>query len=95
MTAANAKYTPGPWYADEDGRIREEATDYIIARTDDGGHVSGRRMISETAEADNARLIAAAPDLVEACRYIVEAGENGDEVTAIAKARAALSKAGV
>jgi len=33
--------------------------------------------------------------LCEACRYIIDAGETGDEMTAIEKARAALAKADV
>lgn len=65
-TAGAASHTPGPWYADDGGRIREEASDYILARIDDGGHIGGKRMISEEAERANARLIAVAPMLLEA-----------------------------
>ena len=94
-----SKHTPGPWLQshrqtgpeawntqvyDEAGRTIATLAWYPVTLT--GGLIG-------TAREANARLIAAAPDLLEACRYIVEAGETGDEETAIAKARAALAKA--
>lgn len=94
-----AKHTKGPW------RVRSTETIHLIEaealKSFTGTRVfvaeihfwsNGHGPSREQALA-NAHLIAAAPDLLEACRYIVEAGETGDEMRAIELARAALSKA--
>ena len=90
-------FTPGPW--------RAEFPDEISVRDDDGGRIAilanlkgrlgmkGRRDTSEV-EA-NARLIAAAPDLLESLkalleRYVLAIGNEGIECL---KARAAIAKA--
>lgn len=79
------KYTPGQW------EVAETSEGYqVVACVTPTGHVVVARDVSDEADA---HLIAAAPDLLEACRYIVEAGENGDEIMAIEKARAAISRA--
>lgn len=87
------RHTPGPWvcYADlpsvdPNWHIVTNASRMrVLANV----HIEPGNAVDEA----NARLITAAPELLAACRYIVEAGENGDEVTAIAKARAAIAKA--
>jgi hypothetical protein len=85
-----AKFTPGPWYVTDADylRVREEASDYIIATIEDGGHVELEVFDSATQEA-NARLIRAAPDMFAALEYVwahVELeGEAGRVVSAARK----------
>lgn len=53
-------HTPGPWVVDSNGNYIDSATGIPVAR------------LSATAQLDdNARLIAAAPDLLEACKAAV------------------------
>lgn len=85
MTANS--FTPGPWKWE--GSIYERMSTGIRSIPDDRG--IGQLWQHANVVAD-AKLIAAAPDLYEACRYIVEAGEDGDEMKAIEMARAALAK---
>lgn len=80
-----------------DGTYGDIADCYVMSMpselsTRNGGPSRPVHHQHERADA-NARLMAAAPELYEACRYIVEARENGDETTAFIKARAALAKA--
>lgn len=57
-----SSYTPGPWFALEDG-VREESTHGYIARVTDGEHPE-IEMYDETERRYNASLIAAAPELI-------------------------------
>ena len=62
-------FTPGPWYVtgDDDLRyVREEASDAVLARIEDGGHVNPEFALSAAEQLANALLIAAAPDLYAA-----------------------------
>ncbi len=64
-------HTPGPWMADDGGSgywgiFQEDDSDGIAFLTEE----SGRRLRPAQAEA-NARLIAAAPDLLAKCEKIV------------------------
>lgn len=87
------KHIPGPWSIGpvDDCQVTHLGPDgarYVIADISGDYNQPELWPIMEA----NARLIAAAPDLYEACRYIVEAGETGDEKKAIEMARAALAK---
>jgi hypothetical protein len=100
-------HTPGPWYAsgvliDADGWTSCTVGPFAITEGADEhyedtiAYVSGINY-TETLEA-NARLIAAAPDLVKALRQFVAhypAGTNPYLDTAAAMARAALAKVDV
>lgn len=88
---SNLKHTPGPWTAEE---FNIYAGEYIAGTSD-------RFTTVETAHA-NARLIAAAPDLLEAARWllgaVVELDPEPDDVSGelsvgLVAARAAISKA--
>lgn len=94
-----AKFTPGPWAArpDENSSCEWEVVKndprktsisqdpwFICLCMDDADGASAK---------GNAHLIAAAPELYAACQYIVDAAENGDEMTAVEMATAALAKA--
>ena len=84
-------HTPGPWQVSisDDARIEARIT------TEDGAPVFVGRFVNY----DNARLIAAAPDLLAALRLILESEEtHGDSVvcdfeTLQSVARAAVAKA--
>lgn len=83
-----AKHTPGPWcVAIEDNTpVIKNADGFHITHTiDDAGYEStGKTMF------DNARLIAAAPELLEALEDLVN---NGIGTQAVNRARAAIAKA--
>lgn len=87
-----AKHTPGQWFINRestdcpDGKLSIEVYgDYFIAQVDEG-----------VCQEANARLIAAAPELLEALQEIVAAadGSGWSQLDAkLAKARAAIKKA--
>ena len=85
-----AAHTPAPWH-------------FKKLAMHDGGHVvmftaqNGQRThrldcAGEFKEAD-AQLIAAAPELLEACRLVEKAQRDGDYMTAFLAVRAAITKA--
>jgi hypothetical protein len=89
-----SKYTPGPWSADEcrsGFAVYAYKSGDVVVRTEDE---EGRYGAIDN-EA-NARLIAAAPELLEALQEIIIAadGEGWSQLDAsFTKARAAISKA--
>jgi hypothetical protein len=93
------QFTPGPWcVTDRDDlfRIREEASDAVLATTDDGGHPT-EAIFDYDEQRANAHLIAAAPDLYAALEALVKEA-NGFEswqrpYAALEPAFAALAKA--
>ena len=90
------QHTPGPWEASE---AKDPANRIIVGPNP---HFPGKRMTladvfgftgAESAEA-NARIIAAAPDLLEALRSILPlAVHTSPEDVAVHAARAAIAKA--
>ena len=89
------KHTPGPW------NYQEESDAYThIVRDSDGKYVCGcSQHTSGDAEA-NARLIAAAPELLAACKLIAAYVANGDAdcrsntfMAALQQGNAAIAKA--
>jgi len=99
------EHTPGPWHAwAKDGWHVSDGADRIadLAELDD--QCFGYDEAIELEEA-NAHLIAAAPELLEACQalvkmidYAVEAGMNGsisNQCITTDRARAAIAKATV
>lgn len=93
MSREAMKHTPGPWVVDP--AVRQGFTVYapkegfIVGTQDEEGRYGA--IESEA----NARLIAAAPDLLEALKELVAAadGVNAGPLTWLAKARAAIAKA--
>ena len=66
------KHFPGPWNVTQDGRHVgnfERDMCVLVANTDIGG-------LSHDKQQANARLIAAAPDLLEACKMLEEAEDH-------------------
>lgn len=93
------KHTEGPWFADARGRIwRRPPSDLY----ENGGGMAGDKPIAVVSDGwagegvtgypveDNARLIAAAPDLLEALQMLLEFPNTGPATTT---ARAAIAKA--
>ena len=99
--AAAAEHSPTPWvkhYSRDDSGdigIAAPGAGNVIAEVFSEINEAGKKEIA-IAEANANFLLCAVnchDDLVKACQYIVDAGENGDEMTAIEMARAALAKA--
>jgi hypothetical protein len=65
------KHTPGPWMTDADWM-----TDEPVVRTPDGDVIAACCALLEGEAPANARLIAAAPDLLEACRAMLQAADE-------------------
>jgi len=85
-----SKHTPGPWAWDVDYDVVLGSNKSTVCKI-----ATGEDREEEDA---NARLIAAAPDLLVACRGLVEAADlrlgAGAIKSALDLARAAISKAG-
>lgn len=93
-------FTPGPWTISDRGdllRIREEASDAVIATTDNGGHPVEEIFDWDTQRA-NAALMASAPELFA---WLETAIDDFEQSVGIVKSpmhwthqgRAALAKA--
>lgn len=97
-------HTPGPWKA---SGTKALGYSEVVAPGSDfhQGHLVAiintrygvrygvtERMPREQTDA-NARLIAAAPDLLEACRMVVDRWEEGDLAEAVRACDAAIAKA--
>jgi hypothetical protein len=84
------KHTPGPWQVAHDWHDEDESLDYMRV-------VADSCVIANTILEDDARLIAAAPELLEALKLIAEWADSGrheEDFSAIGnKARAAIAKA--
>lgn len=97
-----AKHTPGPWMRTP-GHFRGDnicVVNCTQADAEDGYTTIAAPEWDHSRDfheqnAANARLISAAPDLLAACRKIVDAVEDGDEMAAVEMARAAIAKAEV
>lgn len=93
-TKEQAKHTPGPWILDEYGPE-------FTMRTVRGKSLGGGTEVaiittgsySDEVEEANARLIAAAPELLEACKQAEWQYEQLGDSRAIKMLRAAIAKA--
>ena len=87
MSREDMKHTPGPWNYDRSGYSLyvNSGRELVTALSMDGKRL-------ETSEA-NARLIAAAPDLLALAERIARLPEHGHYLALIDEARAAISKA--
>ena len=95
----STKHTPGPWIVQITGGEYESVC--AMNPPDTGGTLINVYALDFDTRAANARLIAAAPELLAACQqWITEAeavasitGFNFDEGSAAWKARAAIARA--
>lgn len=87
------KHTPGPWRVNTDTAKRRIFSDHGMVATVEGHGGINRH---GTPEADS-HLIAAAPDMAEALRGLLDDKYLADPINAerMAQARAALAKAGL
>lgn len=101
MNATNCQHTPGPWEhreATENGtsfvlrRWRITAGDQFIGEVGAAVHRCGSH--NENHGDANARLVAAAPDLLAACRKLLNVLESEPEC-AIYRAHAELARAAI
>lgn len=89
---SEVKHTPGPWYVAHRGPENRLICnrDITVAEVLDDCHPDADQELA------NARLIAAAPELLEACQALVRAIDcrrTLDEIEATRAARKAISKA--
>ena len=95
-----SKHTPGPWEAGDLEPFTDGGATYVYADKAPEGKRLPAIALEPNSET-NARLIAAAPDLLEACKGMLkERGLDGHQHSGMAivwkdKARAAIAKAGV
>lgn len=103
-----SKHTPGPWYTGNDGIIWRRNPNELYQN---GGEIAGEMMLAQAYKGwdgkkyvgypveANARLIAAAPDLLETAKAVVERWdsplwrEQEHTSTFINRLRAAIAKA--
>lgn len=94
MTSTNGQgHTKGPWSAEGPDPFGDYNIHEPSARLAIGAVVSNLRPAKEVSA--NARLIAAAPDLLEACKGLLTKYDFGDDLPEdhpIVAARAALSR---
>ena len=85
------QHTPGPWFIER--RTYDNETTYYGVTASDGHGWSGNRYMSVSGCIDehDARLIAAAPELLEALRDLLE--QTGLDGWRAEKARDAIAKA--
>lgn len=98
-------HTPGPWKPEFIGSPRVLATDtkgdFPICDIRGWGHLTGKGhgalglSNSEAAAIQdaNARLVAAAPDLLEFARWVEARGGDNNQMEIFKRARAAIAKA--
>lgn len=91
INRAMSKHTPGPWHMNMVSSKSWNVGIYEASGSEVATVKVKSLVTSERRDAD-ARLIAAAPDLLEALRGFVEHGTCFDEID-MAKARAAIAKA--
>ena len=86
------KHTPGPWFVDHKSPFLVRAGDDI-----DGRHIAHIGPANYTPRFDvdepNAKLIAAAPDLLEALEGLLASVDHGLYGIAISRARKAIARA--
>ena len=92
----DAKHTPGPWHSEKGSATYLISTESNLVI----GEVYGKAILPAREHKANALLIAAAPDLLEACKAMVEAfqyhnpgGTTKPQGATLAAARAAINKA--
>lgn len=105
---SNNLFTPGPWLIDQGSfvyALNENGTNVFWAHVQPGSHADGYRKFTDTPKAEveaNARLIAAAPELLEALEWAMSSGRfnyvqrtssNSGFCDSVDKARAAIAKA--
>lgn len=91
----SAKHTPGPWIVGSNGTtvLHMDDTDLDHPYPAVVNTVSGRDSMEYGEACANARLIAAAPELLAALRNFLTTCEHKEHAYACEQARAAIAKA--
>tara|TARA_B100000161_G_scaffold257631_1_gene221750 strand:+ start:45 stop:317 length:273 start_codon:yes stop_codon:yes gene_type:complete len=85
---SEVKHTPGPWKAHATNLARSGQTEYEIHWSEDG------ECVAEIVHgAPDAHLIAAAPDLLTACKAIMNAETRKQHELAVREVEKAIDKA--
>ena len=86
---STTKHTPGPWRIESGPYYRAIRVDFEV--------IADMRQIGRSFNESNARLIAAAPDLLDALENVIESWGLGllphEDSEALDQARAAITKA--
>jgi hypothetical protein len=85
-----AKHTPGPWHTVETEPGIDADTDVFVQTPRWAG---GKSLVARVTDADDAVLIAAAPDLLEALQAIIGHDAHLLNPWRVEAARAAIAKA--
>ncbi|MGG2041180.1 hypothetical protein [Burkholderia gladioli] len=96
MSESKQQWTSGPWELKSTVGTTKSSTGMMRAHQEKGGFIAEVSLYYDGANA-NAKLIAAAPELVEALSELLEYGlkmSGRHHAPAFEKARAALTKAG-
>lgn len=97
--AETVKHTPGPWEFDGDNAVMAEVGAHIctVSMGDDFPCLEDDQRANAEAECKaNANLIAAAPELLEALKALLDqlvGDEFADDISSVVSARSAVSKA--
>ena len=91
-----AAHTPAPWLIE--WNVAQGGEGHYITDSKDMAELSRIAVVlfhddAEGETASNARLIAAAPELLAACRLVEQAQRDGDYMTAFRAVSAAIAKA--
>ncbi len=86
----NIPHTPGPWTA----AVYTGKYDQPLVTAYSGGHICRVTSQDDRVHEANARLIAAAPDLLVAAQKIIATWEGGDLAAAVRDLSVAVAKAG-
>lgn len=105
MKKYNAKHTPGPWVAMQTVSPKEDDELRFYTRVEQGSNrltsICNAYGWTEEETISNAALIAAAPDMAEVVKWVVERCGHAydvrtlDDAKMVEKARTALAKAGM
>lgn len=90
MTNPTAAHTPGPWFVAPSGTTVHDKRVWFDEHGARCGDTPNICIDAETPA--NARLIAAAPELLAACRLVEQAQRDGDYMTAFRAVSAAIAK---
>jgi hypothetical protein len=94
VAAASASHTPGPWFANETPHSSNQ--DWVVLYIGANGHSKRVCAVYSDKDEADARLIAAAPDLLKALASALADHHNADDCDADCwshKARAAIKRA--
>jgi hypothetical protein len=92
MNQVRAGHTPGPWEAHDD-----DGTGTLPCVLSDKVNAGGNFYVAQCNVFEDARLIASAPDLLEACQAIAKLADGQGQrnmMEVAGQARAAIAKAG-